>query len=640
MTASPAMRTEIKFPFSEQNALLQIRSEFMQSFAFMNPKQMQWIEYLRAYFDGRTLPDKVKINLAFSNINALQSLEAQDKLKIKFVWSNYEDFAKTDNWNKLAENEYQKLGMTLLDVEWWYNKYMYWVKIKTLDLDEDGEVVSTIMDTRLWFPDPSGCFEAERFRWMWFRKFMSKLEMKELWFVNIDQFRRLKGDDILEYNPYLWFSNAKEMGTNLEMNLYAVYMHMTIINGHKYIVYTNDEMNAIGKVIKCTDIIPVLKKRTLGLKWELRPVELDYRRPQYDNPTGISVMDLTYDKQVALSQNVNLAQKRAIRISLWWHKFYNTNMIKNKADIAKMWVEPVLVGIDLKNNQSLQNAVYEQPIAAQMPSDNFNMQDTLQYHTKLGLWFDSNQLGLWSQESQTATETNVIQANSNVIQWFGVVLNVEHEKRRWLKWYLLTKRAIKWKKRITVINSLGEKALEFGKDDLMMWEIDDVIIKSTNEINAKNQQQLQQLQLMMPFIWELWEYAKRKIYRDIAELITWDKDKALEYVYYSSDELQAMIDVRMLNNDEELQPVEDYMNQDHIAYIIWYQQAKDWPAKQIAIKNRMDALRQQEIAKKAQMQAEQQQSQWAMQNQMAWAMIQQSMQWQAAGKPIATNAQA
>lgn len=631
--------THQQLPFNEWDALMQIQSEFMQSYAFMSPKQIDWLEYLRAYHDGRMQKEKVKINLAFSNINGLQALEAMDQLRIKYVGQSYEDFPKCDNWNKLAKNAYQKMGMTLIDIEWGTNKYMYWVKVKLLDIDEDGESISEIFDTRLFFPDPSGCYHAERYRWMWFRKFMTKEDMKAMWFANIGQFSRLKGNDLLEWNPYLWFGQSLEMGTNLQMNLYAVYMHMTIIGWHKYIIYTNDAMNCIAKVVRCTDLIPALKKRTLGIKWELWPVELDFWRPQYGNPVGISVMDLVYDKQIALSQAVNLQMKRAIRISLWGHKFYDINMIRNRNDIAKMGVDPTIVGINLKQWQSLSNAVYEQPIAAQMPPDNFNLQDTLQYHTRLWTGMDANQLGVMNQWDQTATEVNNQQANSNVIQWFGTVLNIESEKLFRLKWYLMMKKSLKWVHKITVLNTLGEKALEFGKDDLMMGEIDDVVIKSALDEIAKGQKMLNDMQLMIPFVWSLWEYSQRKYYRDICELITWDKDKALEYVYYSSDELQAMIDVKLLNNGEKLGPVTDIMTEDHIAYIMRYQQAKDSAYKTLAIQNRMEALKEKEKAMKQQ-QINQAQNPWGqmawLQSQMAGAMVNKAtQQWQVAGQPTA-----
>jgi len=633
-----AEKEKTSLPFDEADALLQVQSEFMQSYAFMNPKQMSWIEYLRAYYDGR-IQDKVKINLWFANINALQALESMDRLKIKFVWWNHLDFERSKNWDKLAEDAYNKMGMTLLDIEWGTNKFLYWVKIKLLDVDADWEVITNIFDTRLRFPDPSWCYHAERFRFMGFRKFMTKDEMKEMWFSNLSEFTRLKWDDILERNPYLWFSQTREMGTNLEMNLYAVYMHMTVIKKKKYIIYTNDKMNAIGLVVRCSDIIPALKKQTLWLKWELRPVELDYWRPQYDNPTGISVMDLSYDKQIHLSQLVNLQMKRAVRVSLWWHKLYNTNAVKNRQDLAKLWVDPVFVWVDLPNGASLQNVVYEQPIAAQMPNENFNAQDTLQYQNRLWLWFDANQLWVWSDWDQTATETNVIQANSNVIQWFGTVINIELEKRFWLKWYLIEKKNIKWKKIITVINSLWEKALEFWKDDLMMSEINNVIIKSTNEVNLQNKQELQWLQMILPFVQSLWWYSYRKLLRDITERITGDNDRALEYVFYSNDELQAMKDVRLLNNWQPLSPVADIMWEDHIAYIIRYQQAKESEAKQIAIMNRMEAQRQKEKALQSPTQdLQNMQQNWWLQSQMAWAMVNQWMQqWSGNGKPIATN---
>ena len=63
-------------------------------------------------------------------------------------------------------------------------------------------------------------------------------------------------------------------------------------------------------------------------------------------------------------------------------------------------------------------------------------------------------------------------------------------------------------------------------------------------------------------------------------------------IYYppSLEELNAMSDLELLNNNEEPKPIEN-LQEDHRTYIIIYQRAKDTEAKFRAIQKRMEAIR-------------------------------------------------
>lgn len=204
-----------------------------------------------------------------------------------------------------------------------------------------------------WRPDPYGAFHSERYRWHGFKKFKTKYWMKDAGMANIDKFRTLRGSELYKWDSTIDNTGSYRLSTDEKINEYAVYQHMSIYDGKKYITYVNDEMTDIGMMMPIADFLPAVDKLTMGMKGDLWPLVCSFRAPQRNNYTGISVMDLSADKQVELSKLANLALKRAIRVSLGGHKFYNINKIKNKKDLERMGVMPKVIGVDLKQGESM-----------------------------------------------------------------------------------------------------------------------------------------------------------------------------------------------------------------------------------------------------------------------------------------------
>ena len=70
----------------------------------------------------------------------------------------------------------------------------------------------------------------------------------------------------------------------------------------------------------------------------------------------------------------------------------------------------------------------------------------------------------------------------------------------------------------------------------------------------------------------------------------------------TAEEIEAKMQLELLNRNQDLQPVEDIMNEDHDAYICIYRQAMDTPAKAKAIQNRLMAKMQKEKQQKQEQQ--------------------------------------
>lgn len=154
-----------------------------------------------------------------------------------------------------------------------------------------------------------------------------------------------------------------------------------IIKGAKYLLTTNSEFSVIARFIPIKSILQDEEKCTL---W---PWSLTYYNPEEFNPYGGSVMDLTEDKQRALSKLVNLGLSRAIRSSLGGTRVYDKSKITNRSALANLTEDPKLIGVNLAQGEQLGNVIQEVPMS-QIPQDNFSMSDALNYYTRVATGMD------------------------------------------------------------------------------------------------------------------------------------------------------------------------------------------------------------------------------------------------------------
>lgn len=78
----------------------------------------------------------------------------------------------------------------------------------------------------------------------------------------------------------------------------------------------------------------------------VRPFSFFFFSPQRNNPYGMSIPDLSEDKQRKISKLLNLAVARATRSSLGPDRLYAKDLINNRNDLVNLTPEPKLIGID------------------------------------------------------------------------------------------------------------------------------------------------------------------------------------------------------------------------------------------------------------------------------------------------------
>lgn len=434
--------------------------------------------------------------------------------------------------------------------------------------------------------------------------------MEDMNFDSIDEFRTLRGADLYDWDNLTMYWEKRAQSLDLKINEYALLKHIGIYDGKKYLCYTNHEITAIWYMQPVEEFMPGLENMVLGMKWDLYPLTLSYWSPSRDRPTGISVLDLTRDKQVNLSKLWNLAMQRAIRVSLGGHKFFNINKIKNPNEIKNLSVKPKVIGLDLKQGEGFADVMYEQPISIQQPQENYNAQENIQYWAKKAVALDDNSQGMVNPNGQTATETVAAQAAANLLASFWNLLDYLADAELALKWQIMRSKNIKRKQIVTVLNPLWEKAMEFTRSDLSIKNIVNVVIKSRSDKEKKDDITTNKMLQILPFVQEQGWFSYKKFVRDIIEKVINDVDRAEMYIPLLPEEEEAREQVQLLNDNIDLAEVDNIDWEDHLAYIAWYSMANDTPAKMKAIDARREAQKQKEINKK--MRAEAQEQAWMM----------------------------
>lgn len=395
-------------------------------------------------------------------------------------------------------------------------------------------------------------------------------------FENIDSFNKNADKEFFDRNPYNQLAANNE--TTEEPYKY-VYNHYTKFDGRKFLITTNYDMSDIGRIVPIDSILQSETEETL------RPWSLTYYNPEEFNPYGGSVMDITEDKQRVLSKLLNLAVKRSIRSSVGGTRVYNKMKIPNRSALANLTEDPKIIGVDLKQWETLDNIIKEIEMS-QLPNDNNNVSEQIQYFSKLATSLDPVTVGISAPGTQTATETQQMQANANVILGLSNYIDFLGEKDFWRKRMKMIKQNLSGKKVIRITNGLGTKTMFIRKWDIKTKYDPDITISSRNEENAKNAKTSQMVTAMIGTLPE-W-YGKTYALRKMFILNGMDEDEASVFVPETSEEIQAKQQLELLNRNIDVWPVTDIM-EDHDAYIAIFRQWQDTPAKDRAMQARLMA---------------------------------------------------
>lgn len=418
---------------------------------------------------------------------------------------------------------------------------------------------------------------------------MTKAQMRDAGFENVDDLRQTT-DKTSENRDDKQLADDYDQPDD-ESALFQVYHHFrTNKKGRKQLVTCDPN---------CT-----IKLRAIELEYEIGeepvfPVEVDYWKPQRDNPYGLRPYDVTGRKQNALSLLLNLGLKKAIRSSLGNHILVDKDAIVNKNDLKQLSEFPEIIIVDTHKGQiSLDNSARELT-RSQVPQDNFSMFSQLEMLNQVETAIGANQLGISPKGEQTAEEIRNNAENSNLrLGMINKTAFTFYQNFR-AKWYMMYIYHFpeNGKKLLVISNDYGDRYMTFTDKHINMSQDPHIDIRSKLEQNLQNKQHLANHIAIHTYLEQFSNILKTNLsvrlsLRQILREMQYNEDQIYDYVPETLEEIDAKSQLMLINRNEKLEKLDEtQLWEEHEVYLHVFKQCKDTIAKALAIQDRLNMLR-------------------------------------------------
>ncbi len=435
--------------------------------------------------------------------NAIDTMIATsytDGLTVNFApkdgWIGQE---KADNLNFMAEFDNNEDDYQQLYYQKEQDRYFFGVSIRhRYGWDDTRKVpLFAVINPLSWIPDPipsqTGRFDGKNYRYHWFDLTTTILELaadltydkKVLDEIVASLFssetKLNRSTYAMAYN-YVMPTAVEWLKHNFSLDIYH---HFTNFNGKKYCVTTTADR---AKILRVSEIKPVLKEEKENSNLISFPIILNYWKPRRNDAMGESVCDRLDDKQIAKTILFNLNIIKAKKEALGWDFIWNSRLIKNKNDILKPTTQWRNIFVDTQ--EPLGNVGIEIP-RSQIKTDTFSMMNAIDSEARFDVNLDNQQQWVIATRDVTATESQIAQANSNIIGLLNNKINSRGDKmfryeRR--KGYQENFSSAD-KKNLTINSNFEFKSLTIGKDDFFTSQIPFIIIGTKGEVEGQNEKQ-------------------------------------------------------------------------------------------------------------------------------------------------------
>lgn len=578
----------------------QVDSEYNASINFVQEKRDLFRSRDDLYMNINNQEDKVYVRLVFSTIQTMKALSSANTISVKYVGRRLGTEKIARNWQNLAKFDYKEMWLFRKKEAGRDNLFKYGVMIEGSDgWDSNRRVPKTIViDPRTWIPDIY--FDANNwFSYHWFEIVLRKGDLDaKRWYFNIESaYTDKQIEEIKEYaranstdKELDWISMATVRNLwPITLNaddlwVYSIYRHYTILNGRKY---CTEWANERTELIRFYEIKPVTEAEKKDPSLVPRPIVVRNWIEQPGDPFGICVPDLLEDKQRMMQLFLNLNKIKAEYEAYGDVFFYDPNVIKNIDTLKippKWW--PRYVKADLRKGTPMVEAP-----KSQVKSDSYNMPGILQQQGMLDIGIDDRTMGVTPNSAViSATENQRVQSNANLRMLLGVRLYNEWEAQFWeVLWRRQYKQYFKLtdKKNIIINSWLGKKPMTIEQKDIGTYEDIDIEIVSKMEQDEENEKKLRNISPLINFVLARpgSKIGKDDILRKVFQWSGADEEEANTWIDLSKEEMQALMDIELINNNEDPVECQD-LNEDHMTYIVMYQSALDTDAKIRAIEKR------------------------------------------------------
>lgn len=379
-------------------------------------------------------------------------------------------------------------------------------------------------------------------------------------------------------------------------------MHFTIIDGKKYRVVTNWEIN---KIISFEYLKPILDEEKVDENLVPFPVTLKYYFWIKGRVMGLSVPDLNRDSQSAVSKLFNLYLAMAYRNTFGGDRLVRADQLLDPASLET----PTIEGKDIPvtpSAGSLQDIIYELPRESTnaVPT---NMLELIRNNAENIIGAGSVQQGVSGQNDATLGELQMAQQNGNLqfllMENVGVWAEEWKWKNLWYRQYVANMKRSE-KKQVALYEGLSQEFFAFKKDDFTsssMLAIE--VVSSAEEKSRRTENKAGKIFILQQqYATATTETQKAVIMREWLELEGVPQDSIYERVPKTPDEIGAEEKLVLINAGNELGAQIDSLDDDHEAYIRIFQTADPSPVKKEALRRRYEALVEYGNAKKSQAQ--------------------------------------
>ncbi len=585
------MTIKARFPINENEIISQVQQERQLWVNFVDPKRQLFLERLQLYTniaDQWGKSDKVYVRTIRSTMLTLMSLYYSDEITVSFAGRQLWDDELADNYNNLAEFDYEEMNMEKVNYDVQWNRLFYWVGIRIFDhWDTIRNVpVYRSVDPISWIPDPQ--WYIDNYRFHWFELEISDSELTDDIYFNLDKVvpseserEQRRRDEIQESRQV----NGGSLQTN-NQPVYWIYNHYTTIKGKKYLVTLANDNTLLIRFEEIKPVYDEEKKNPSLIKY---PVILNHYEPFKGDPFGISVLDILEDKQKIEQLFLNLNRIKAEH-EAWGDTFLvDTNAIKNLNDLRQHSQWPKYVRADLQRNPNPIKEVER----GRIKQDAFNMAQVIRQQGSNDMGLDERAIGWTPDKSITATENQRIQRNQNVKLVLNNKINQWGEKDFWKDWLREYYEFFPFKgeKNIMLQNSFGNTIQSIKRKDIDTWANIDVKIINKSEEEAMKEQEKAGLLVVADLVLQdpsSPSISKTFAKRSIAKANWINKDKISVLFPSSPEEMGARLDLELLNRNMWVAEI-DNLQEDHMTYIVVYGKAMDTDARNEAIQARMEA---------------------------------------------------
>ena len=584
--------------------LAQIDREYQSWFDYVVNKRNQYRDRVIRWDKQAKDPNKININMVANAIDTLIASSYTDWLTVNFASADgWMSADKADNLNYMAEFDNNEQDYQQLYYQKEQDRYFFWVWIRYRYGWDDVRKMPKFMviNPLSWIPDPipsqTWAFDGTWYRFHGFEFTTTMMDLIADGSYDKEQLDTVVWQYFSPETQQNWVAYASaynyviptccdELKTNFSLD---VYHHFTNFDGKKYVVTLT---NARKTVLRIKELEPILDEEQKNPNMIEFPIILNYWKPRRNDPFGESVCDKLDDKQIAKTILFNLNIIKAKKEALGGDFIWNSRLIKNRDDILKPTTNGRNIFVDTMEN--LQNVGMELP-RSQIKADSINMISALENEAMHDTNIDSLQQGIVSGGRTTATESQIAQANSNIIWLLNNKVNAWGDKRFWFEWW-------KWyqenfsevdEKKAVIVSNFEIKSLTLKKDDFFTKQIPHIILWTKADLQSKNEKE----QIFRDkYLWMMLnnpstpDVSKRIAQRMCYRCNGKTPNEINVLVPLENDETVAMEFVNMLNLNHVPHSIFQYPKEYLRTFWVYFQKAENTKAKEVvlqAIRNAM-----------------------------------------------------